>query len=96
MMGGGTFTLSEQRGSPVLLLPTAAGCSECVYTLHEIGTVYPDYRESGVKVVVFDLYPGNKPEVWQEFAEQLGEPDFIWSVATSTEFIVTNNIRSLA
>ncbi len=95
MMDGGTFTLSEQRGSYVLLLPTIIGCGECLFSLAEITTAYPDYRGKGIKVVVLNLDFQDVPESWQEYADYFAEREFLWGVVNSQDFLVDYNIRTL-
>jgi cytochrome oxidase Cu insertion factor (SCO1/SenC/PrrC family) len=67
-LGGETFTLSAQRGAPILLIPTMTGCSECLITLQELATVYPVYRNRDLKVITLSLFPNDTPDIWQEFA----------------------------
>jgi hypothetical protein len=95
VLGGVTFTLSKQRGSPVLLFPTVVGCSECLATLAELGKVYPTYRGRGVKIVILDLYPGDAPDVWKEFGDYLPGPETLWSVVNSPEFGVNYRLDRL-
>ncbi len=95
VMGDGTFTLSEQRGSYVLLVPTIIGCGECLFSLSEISAAYPEYRGKSVKVVILNLDFQDVPESWQEFADYFDEPEFIWGVANSQDFLVDYNIRTL-
>jgi hypothetical protein len=95
LIGGGAFTLSDQSGAPVLLFPTVVGCGDCLFTMEEIASVYPDYRGRGLKVVILDLFPEDSPEFWTDFADYLGEPEFIWGVVESTDFAVNYNITSL-
>lgn len=92
---GGTFTLSEQRGSFVLLFPTIVGCGDCLFTTEELSAAYPDYRGRGIKVVILNLYPGDTPESWGPFADYIGEPEFIWGIVESTDFVVDYNIATL-
>lgn len=95
LVGGDTFTLAEQKGTAVLIIPTALGCAECVTNLRNLADVYPDYRGRGLKVLVLDLVVGDAPDVWQRFADYLAEPDIIWSVAASPQFAVDYDILNL-
>ncbi len=95
VLGGSTFTLSEQRSAPVLLFPTVVGCGDCIFVMQEITAAYPDYRGRGLKVVILNLYPEDVPETWQPFADYFAEPEFIWGVVNSTDFVVGYNIQSL-
>jgi hypothetical protein len=95
VLGGGTFTLSAQRGSYVLILPTIIGCGECLFSLSEISAAYPDYRGQGVQAVILNLDVQDMPESWQEYAEYFAEPEFIWGAVDSQDFLVDYNIRTL-
>lgn len=95
LVGGDTFTLAEQRGTTVLIIPTALGCAECVTNLRNLADVYPDYRGRGLRVLVLDLVVGDAPDVWQRFADYLTEPDILWSVAASPQFAVDYDILNL-
>ena len=94
-MGGVVFTLSEQRGVPVLVLPTVIGCADCVFSLTEIAIAYQDFRDTEITVVVLNLYPDDTPGSWQNFVDLIGEPGFVWSVVSSTDFVIDYNITTL-
>jgi hypothetical protein len=94
VLGSGTFRLSELRGSFVLLIPTVVGCGDCILTLQEIAKVYPDYRGRGLKVLMLNLYPDDVPESWQEYVGLVGEPEFLWGVVDSIDFVIQYNITN--
>ncbi len=95
VLGGDTFNLSEQCGSYLLILPTIIGCGECLFSLSEITTAYPDYRGKGVKVVILNLDFQDVPESWETFIEYFNEPEFIWGTVDSLDFLEDYNIRTL-
>lgn len=95
VLGGDTFRLSAQRGSPVLLLPTVVGCGDCIFALREISVAYSDFRGRGLKAVILSLYPDDTPTTWQEYADYFAEPEFIWGVVDSTDFARQYNITTL-
>lgn len=94
VLGVGAFKLSEQRGSFVLLIPTVVGCGDCILTLQEIAKVYPDYRGQGLDVIMLNLYPDDVPESWQEYVDLVGEPEFLWGVVDSIDFVIQYNITT--
>lgn len=94
LMGETPFTLSAQRGHPVWVIPTAAGCGECMITLGELADVYPAYRDQDIRVVVLDLFPGSSPDVWREMVDYFGEPSFQWGAA-SDQFIEEYDVAIL-
>lgn len=95
VLGGGSFLLSEQRGSPVLIFPTAVGCGDCVSFLAELSAAYPGFRGQGLTVLILNLYPEDVPETWEPFAAFFAQPEFIWAVVNSTGFVVDYNISGL-
>ncbi len=94
VLGVGAFTLSKQRGSFILLIPTVVGCGDCILTLQEIAKVYPDYRGQGLKVIMLNLYPDDVPESWQEYMGLVNEPEFLWGVVDSIDFVIQYNITT--
>lgn len=95
LLGGEEFRLSSQRGASVFLFPTAIGCSDCLFALQEIASVYPEFRGRGLRVVILNLYPEDTPEAWRPYVDYLGEAELLWGVAGSTDFVVDYGIRSL-
>ncbi len=95
LVGGETFTLAAQQGTPVLIIPTALGCAECVANLRGLAVVYPDFRGRGLTVLVLDIVSGDEPEMWQRFADYLNEPDILWGVVASPQFAADYDILSL-
>jgi len=94
LMGETPFALTAQRGHPVLVIPTAAGCGECMITLGELADAYPAYRDQDIRVVVLDLFPGSSPDVWREMVDYFGEPAFQWGAA-SDQFIEEYDVATL-
>lgn len=93
VMGGKTFTLSQQRGLPVLLFPTVNGCGDCESLLQGIGAAYPEFRGRGLRVVILNLYYNDPPEAWEQTAQYYRERDFSWGVSPPTfakEYKITN------
>ena len=94
-LGNSTFSLSAQRGAYVLVVPTAIGCGECVFTMNQLAAAYPDYRDSNLKLVLINMYPDDVPESWDAYVEAYPELGAIWGVVSSVDFVVDYDIRSL-
>jgi peroxiredoxin len=92
---GESFNLAAERGSTLLIVPTAMGCAECVANLRGIAETYPDFRGRGLNVLVLDLVSDDDPEIWRRFADYIGEPEITWSVATSPQFAIDYDINTL-
>lgn len=94
-IGNSTFSLSAQRGSYVLVVPTAIGCGECVFTMNQLAAAYPDYRDKDLKLVLINMYPEDVPESWNAYVEAYPDLGAIWGVVSSVNFVVDYDIRSL-
>lgn len=94
-MGNSVFSLAAQRGSYVLVVPTAIGCGDCVFTMNQLAAAYPDYRDTNLKLVLLNMYPEDVPESWEVYAEAFPELGAIWGVVSSIDFVVDYDIRSL-
>lgn len=96
LLDGTNFRLSEEISSDYyLVLPTTLGCGECLYSLGEVTAVFPVFRNRNIKVVVADIIPENEPEWWSTYAELFAEPDFIWGVVDSEQFLLDYQIEGL-
>ncbi|MFQ5924211.1 MAG: peroxiredoxin family protein [Anaerolineales bacterium] len=94
-LGHSTFRLSAQRGVYVLVVPTAIGCGECVFTMNQLAAAYPDYRDDNLKLVLINLYPEDVPESWNSYVAAYPDLDAIWGVVSSIDFVIDYDIRSL-
>jgi hypothetical protein len=94
-LSGETIALSDLNSGYVLLLPTIPGCGECLMILNMVDLVYPDYRGQGVQVILLDLYSENDPGYWEFLANLFHEPEFIWGVVGSANFVVEYEITTL-
>ncbi len=94
-LGNSTFNLSAQSGSYVLVVPTAIGCGECVFTMDQLAAAFPDYGDQNLKLILLNMYPEDVPESWNAYAEAFPDLDAIWGVVSSIDFVVDYNIRSL-
>ena len=94
LLGGGTFTLSEQRGKYWLVLPTALGCGECMFSLSLLSQAAPE-EGGNLNVLVLDIYQPDQPEYWQIYADYFGNPDYLWSVVDTTAFMEDYKIFGL-
>lgn len=94
-LSGETIALSDLRSGYVLLLPTVPGCGACMVNLNILDAVYPDFRGQGIQVILLDLYPENNPGYWEFLANQFREPEYIWGVVDTENFVVDYEITTL-
>lgn len=94
LMGGGTFTLSEARGSYWLVLPTAMGCGECMFSLGMLTQALP-VEKSNLNVLVLDIYEPDQPEYWLGYLGYFEGLEAQWSVVNGGTFVVDYEIFGL-
>ena len=92
---GGVFNIVDDQEGPILVIPTALGCAECIVNLRNLAKVYPDYSGLGLRVLVLDIVLGNDPKTWERFAVYLNEPEILWGVVSSSQFSIDYDIFSL-
>lgn len=94
-IGNSTFSLSSQLGSYVLVVPTAIGCGECVFTMNQLAAAYPDYRDKNLQLVLINMYPEDVPESWDAYVAAYPDLGAVWGVVSSVNFVMDYDIRSL-
>lgn len=95
LVGGGKFSLLEQGEDYILVFPTVIGCSGCLFAINEIAIANEAYKDSGLKVLILDLWVDDEIDNWQYFADLVDQPNFLWGVVTSESFAADYNILGL-
>lgn len=90
----GPASAADWRGSYLLLIPSVAGCGECMVNLYELTQVYADYKDANVQVAFLSIYPGDKPDVWRPLAEAFPDLPIQWGTV-EPDFVVKYNIQGL-
>lgn len=57
LLGGGSFTLSAQRGRPVLILFTASWCLPCIPEVNKMAQLHEQYGPRGLRQLVLSVDP---------------------------------------
>jgi peroxiredoxin len=91
---GGTFTLSAQRGKPVILFIMAYWCASCVPEAQALARLHQRYGDR-VTIVALDVDPSSTPESLQKFREWVGQPDYIWAFDRGNRVAQAYQIRAL-
>lgn len=64
-LDGGSVTLSELRGHPVLINFWASWCSPCRIEMHDLVRAYRDLQDEGLVILGVNLtFQDSMPEVW--------------------------------
>lgn len=69
---GGTFTLSEARGGPVVVNVWASWCPPCRAEMPALQAVWEDVAPSGVMVLALNATRQDTPAAARRFAERFG------------------------
>ena len=93
-LDGGTFTLSAQRGKPVILFVMAYWCGTCVPEAKALARLHRRYGDR-VTIVALDVDPSSTPERLQAFREQVGTPDYVWAFDRGNRVAQAYRVRSL-
>ncbi len=91
---GGTFTLSEQRGKPVILFAMAYWCGACVPEAQALAELYQKYGDR-VSIIALDVDPSSTPESLQKFREWAGGADYVWAFDEGNRVVQAYSIRAL-
>lgn len=94
LLGGGRFDLSKERGKYWLILPTAIGCGECLYSLNLLRQAQPESPAS-LNILVLDIYQPDLPEYWQSYADAINQPNYRWAVLDTPTFMEDYDIYRL-
>lgn len=93
-LDGGTFTLSEQRGKPVILFAMAYWCGTCVPEARALAQLRREYGDRLV-IVALDLDPSSTPALLSRFRQFAGNPDYVWAFDRRGEVTQRYRIRAL-
>lgn len=77
---GEPFTLSDHRGSPVLLTFMANGCPSCIYEITSFAETYPTYVGQGLVTLVVDIQGFDTPADLQPYVDSLPYPEVNWTI----------------
>ncbi len=79
-LAGETFTLSDHRGSPVLLTFMAIGCPSCMYEITSLAEAYPAHAGRGLVILVVDIQGSDTSTELQPYIDSLPYPEVSWTI----------------
>lgn len=94
LMDRGPVTNVDWQGSYLLLIPSVAGCGECMVNLFELTEVYPDYKDTNLQVAFLSIYPADQPDVWRPLAANFPDLPIQWGTV-DPNFVTDYNIQGL-
>lgn len=93
-LDGGSFTLSEHRGKPIILFAMAYWCGTCVPEARALGRIRQEYGDR-VTIVALDVDPSSTPDLLRRFRQFAGNPGYIWAFDKNGRVTQAYRIRSL-
>jgi peroxiredoxin len=91
---GGTFTLSAQRGKPVILFIMAYWCGTCIPEAQALGKLHQQYGER-LAILALDVDPSSTPEGLRKFRQYAGAPNYVWAFDRDNQVVQAYRIRAL-
>lgn len=93
-LDGGTFSLAEQRGKPIVLFIMAYWCPTCVPEARALKQIHEEYGDK-VSILALDVDPSSSPEQLQGFVEWAGNPGYAFGFDKDNTVVQKYKIRSL-
>jgi len=91
---GGTFTLSAQRGKPVVLLFMAYWCGTCVAEAQALGRLHQQYSDR-LAIIALDVDPSSTPDRLHKFRQWAGRPNYTWAFDQGQRVAQAYRVRAL-
>lgn len=95
LLGGGQFSLSDQGENYLLVFPTIISCGDCVFGITQISIANEAFLDSGLKILILDLWIDDDVSNWDYFADLVNQPNFLWGVVTSESYAIDYNVLGL-
>lgn len=80
LLEGGTFTLSEQRGKPVLILFTASWCSSCIPEVNKMAQLQEEFGPRGLRQLVLSVDPGDTEADFAGLRQRTRGANLLWAL----------------
>jgi peroxiredoxin len=93
-LDGGTFSLSDQRGKPTVILFMAYWCPTCVPEAQALKQIHQEYGDK-ISILALDVDPSSSPEALQPFLEWAGNPTYTFGFDKNNAVIQKYKVRVL-
>jgi peroxiredoxin len=80
LLGGGAFTLSEQRGHPVLVLFTASWCGDCIPEINKMAQLQQELGGRGLRQLVLSVDPSDTQAQFADFRQRTHGGNLQWAL----------------
>lgn len=91
---GSTYTLTDQRGRPVIILFIAYWCGSCIPEARALARPQREYG-SDVSIVAVDVDPSSTPQLLQPFKEAADNGAFTWAFDTNQQVTLAYEVQAL-
>lgn len=93
-LDGKTFSLSAQRGKPLVILIMAYWCGSCLPEARALTRLHQEYGDRAV-FVALDVDPSSTPQDLRAFQAMAGDGDYVWAFDTGQKVASAYRVRSL-
>lgn len=80
LLEGGSFTLSEQRGRPVLVIFTASWCSTCIPEVNKMAQLQEEFGARGLRQLALSVDPGDTPADFAGLRQRTRGQNLLWAL----------------
>lgn len=77
-LGGGTFTLSENRGKPTIILFMAYWCGNCIPEARALAQLQNEHGDQ-INILALDVDASSTEESLEQFKRVANDGDFTWA-----------------
>lgn len=94
LLGGGGFTLSEQRGNPVLILFTASWCFTCIPEINKMAQLQNEFGGRGLRQLVLSVDPTDTEADFAALRQRTSGLNLSWALDPGQKATVAYGIRA--
>jgi len=80
LLEGGSFSLAEQRGRPVLILFTASWCSSCIPEINKLAQLHEEFGPRGLRQLVLSVDPGDTEADFAGLRQRTRGANLLWAL----------------
>lgn len=95
VLGGGSFTLAEQRGRPVLILFTASWCTPCIAEVNKMAQLQEEYGARGLRQLVLSVDPGDTESDFDGLRRRTAGGNLVWGLDQGQRALRAYQIRAV-